>query len=41
MLSPRIRLALSLAERAERLPPTSVLRRVALAFVAALVAGRG
>lgn len=38
MLHPRIRLALWLAERAERLPTSSVLRRTVLGLAAVLVA---
>lgn len=37
MLHPRIRLALWLAERAERLPTSSVLRRTVLGLAAVLV----
>lgn len=38
MLSPRIRIALWLADRAERLPSSSVIRRAALGFAAVLIA---
>jgi hypothetical protein len=37
MLSPRIRIALWLADHAERLPTSSVLRRTVLGLAAVLV----